>query len=98
MNIHEYQAKAVLREFGLPVSRGVAMHGFALNVQPALGHFALIRPCGIADRSVTSIAALLGRRLDLGALAATIAECFGQVFSRAMVTVPPATIWEAAEG
>ena len=23
MNIHEYQAKAVLKEFGLPVSRGV---------------------------------------------------------------------------
>src|SRR6202045_4882187 len=23
MNIHEYQAKAVLREFGVPVSRGV---------------------------------------------------------------------------
>ena len=23
MNIHEYQAKALLREFGVPVSRGV---------------------------------------------------------------------------
>ena len=26
MNIHEYQAKAVLKEFGVPVSRGVAVH------------------------------------------------------------------------
>ena len=25
MNIHEYQAKAVLKEFGAPVSRGVAV-------------------------------------------------------------------------
>src|SRR6185436_4492289 len=25
MNIHEYQAKAVLKEFGVPVSRGVAV-------------------------------------------------------------------------
>ena len=25
MNIHEYQAKALLREFGVPVSRGVAV-------------------------------------------------------------------------
>src|SRR5512147_3173871 len=25
MNIHEYQAKALLREFGVPVSRGVAI-------------------------------------------------------------------------
>ena len=24
MNIHEYQAKAVLREFGVPVPRGIA--------------------------------------------------------------------------
>ena len=29
MNIHEYQAKAVLREFGLPVSRGVAIFNAA---------------------------------------------------------------------
>ncbi len=26
MNIHEYQGKAVLKEFGVPVSRGVAIH------------------------------------------------------------------------
>ena len=25
MNIHEYQAKAVLKEFGVPVSKGVAI-------------------------------------------------------------------------
>ncbi|HTV38321.1 MAG TPA: ATP-grasp domain-containing protein, partial [Xanthobacteraceae bacterium] len=25
MNIHEYQAKAVLKEFGAPVSRGIAI-------------------------------------------------------------------------
>ena len=32
MNIHEYQAKAVLREFGVPVPRGVA----AFSVDEAL--------------------------------------------------------------
>ena len=25
MNIHEYQAKAILQEFGVPVSRGVSL-------------------------------------------------------------------------
>ncbi len=30
MNIHEYQAKAVLKEFGVPVSRGVPI----LNGKP----------------------------------------------------------------
>ena len=29
MNVHEYQAKAILREFGVPVPRGIAV------VQPA---------------------------------------------------------------
>jgi lipoyl(octanoyl) transferase len=82
---------------GVAVSRGVAMHGFALNVQPALEHFALIRPCGIADRSVTSVAALLGRRLDLRTLAAAVAASFGQVFDRAMVAVSPASLWQAVE-
>jgi hypothetical protein len=25
MNVHEYQAKAILREFGVPVPRGIAV-------------------------------------------------------------------------
>ena len=29
MNVHEYQAKAILKEFGVPVSRGVAIHSTA---------------------------------------------------------------------
>jgi len=29
MNVHEYQAKTILKEFGVPVSRGVAIHSAA---------------------------------------------------------------------
>jgi lipoyl(octanoyl) transferase len=41
----------------------VTYHGFALNVNPDLSHFAGIIPCGIAskDGTVTSIQAELGR-------------------------------------
>ena len=39
---------------------GVSMHGFALNVNPDLDYFRGIIPCGIADKPVTSMAALLG--------------------------------------
>jgi len=42
---------------GVRVSKGRSMHGFALNVDPDLGWFDRIVPCGIADKAVTSLAA-----------------------------------------
>jgi len=50
---------------GIRVARGVATHGFALNVSPDLGHFDNIVPCGIEHRAVTSISQLLGRHCSL---------------------------------
>jgi lipoyl(octanoyl) transferase len=48
---------------GVAVRRWVTYHGFALNVDADLSHFAGIVPCGIPseDGTVTSIAAELGR-------------------------------------
>src|SRR5581483_5809832 len=42
---------------GVRVTRGRTMHGFAINVDPDLGMFGHIVPCGIADKAVTSLAA-----------------------------------------
>jgi lipoate-protein ligase B len=50
---------------GIAQRHGVAYHGFAVNLQPDLSHFALINPCGIGERGVTSAAALLGRPVGL---------------------------------
>jgi lipoyl(octanoyl) transferase len=46
---------------GVRVSRGVTMHGFALNCDPDMSAFANMVPCGIADAGVTSLTAELGR-------------------------------------
>ena len=50
-----------LGAIGLRVAQGVSMHGFALNCDCDLAWFDRIVPCGIADASVTSLSAELGR-------------------------------------
>jgi lipoyl(octanoyl) transferase len=46
---------------GVRASRWVTMHGFAFNVNADLGYFDNIIPCGIKDKSVTSLNVELGQ-------------------------------------
>ena len=50
---------------GVKTSRWVTMHGFALNVNTDLHYFDYIVPCGIAEKSVTSMERELGRKQDM---------------------------------
>jgi len=50
---------------GVRSSRWVTMHGFAFNVNCDLSYFGNIIPCGIVDKSVTSMQKELGREVDM---------------------------------
>jgi len=66
---------------GIRVSRGVAMHGFALNCANDPSWFNRIVPCGISDSGVSSLSAETGRRIVvdevLPYLEKRLAEVFG---------------------
>jgi lipoyl(octanoyl) transferase len=66
--------------------RAVTKHGFALNLNTDLSYFDGIIPCGITDKGVTSLAALLGAPVDEAEAAGRVIQHFGDVFGYEMVT------------
>lgn len=65
---------------GLSVHRGVTMHGFALNVNTNLNDFKTIVPCGLTNRNVTSMEAILGQKQNMDRIKISILDRFKQTF------------------
>ena len=63
--IRDAKGDRKIAAIGIRVAQGVSMHGFALNVNPELGAFNRIIPCGIDDAAVTSMAQELSREITV---------------------------------
>lgn len=66
---------------GIAVKKGwISMHGFSLNIDCRLDHFALIIPCGIKNKSVTSLRKALGKPVDKQQVRQRLLQHFSDLF------------------
>ena len=66
---------------GVKTSRWVTMHGFALNVNTDLSYFNNIIPCGIANKSVSSMEKELGVLVNISDVKKRLTHHLSSVFS-----------------
>jgi len=69
---------------GIRLRKWVSTHGLSINVEPDLGHFSGIVPCGIRDHGVTSLVDL-GLPVTMEDLDVALRRSFGTVFGE----IPP---------
>ncbi len=77
---------------GVHISRWVTSHGFAFNVNTDLRYFDHIVPCGLRDKGVTSLEKLLGKTVEIEAVAKRVIGEFGKVFGLEMARVEESTV------
>ena len=70
---------------GVKASRWVTMHGFALNVNNDLNYFDNIIPCGINNKSVTSVSKELRKTIDKYEIINSLKKNFSNVFSASLI-------------
>jgi lipoyl(octanoyl) transferase len=70
---------------GVRCSRWVTMHGFAFNVNTDLTYFNHIIPCGIKDKSVTSMEKETGKKQDMPQIKEILMDKLEEVFEMKLI-------------
>jgi lipoyl(octanoyl) transferase len=73
---------------GIKLRRWVSYHGVSINVEPDLGHFSGIVPCGQTEHGVTSLVDL-GLPVTLDEVDAALLQSFHRVFGPTRPEVAP---------
>ena len=69
-----------LASIGIRMSKWITIHGSALNAATDLKLFDNIIPCGIKDKSVTSMSKILGYTIDIEDVTTVYVNSFANVF------------------
>lgn len=75
-----YREGRKLGSLGLHLSRGVTMHGLALNIDNSLDGFRAIVPCGFSDLQVSTLSRELGRPITMDAAIACLCARLPSIF------------------
>jgi lipoyl(octanoyl) transferase len=82
---------------GVRVSRWVTFHGISLNIDPDLGHYDGIVPCGITDQGVTSFEDL-GHLVTMSEIDSVLRRSFEHRFGATRSAGDEALVSRAAHG
>lgn len=77
-------AEDKIAAIGIRLRKWVSFHGISINVEPDLGHFSGIVPCGIREHGVTSLVDL-GLPVTMHDLDVALRRQFDQVFEAPLV-------------
>jgi lipoyl(octanoyl) transferase len=76
----------------------VTVHGFALNCDVDLSWYDAIVPCGLTDRTVTTLSKLAGRAITTTSMAPIVTARFAEVFGCSLVAAPDEVVAELRAG
>jgi lipoyl(octanoyl) transferase len=80
LDIDDPKKARKIAALGVKCSRWLTMHGFAFNVNTDLNYFNYIVPCGITDKTVTSLSKELGREMDMVEVKGILLQELADVF------------------
>ena len=85
LNFSDEKKAGKICALGVKTSRWVTLHGLAFNINTQLDYFKYIVPCGIEDKSVTSLEKELGAKQDMAFIKSILLEKIASVFKMEIV-------------
>lgn len=79
-----YKARKICA-LGVKTSRWVTLHGLAFNVNSDLDYFKYIVPCGIDDKTVTSLEKELGKQQDMASVKSVLKKKLVDLFAMEII-------------